>query len=79
MEGCDPIIHPRQAEAWWENGLRAAGLTHYGVGRYVFGSGVDGPLSRRGADLLREFSRLGIALDVTHLCDESMAQALDLV
>ena len=77
MEGCDPIVSPDQAEAWWNDGLRAAGLTHYGQGHYAFGTGVVGPLSDKGADLLRQFARLGIALDVTHLCDESMTQALD--
>lgn len=78
MEGCDPIVTPEQAEAWWNDGLRAAGLTHYGRGHYGYGTGVEGPLSPQGADLLRQFARLGIALDVTHLCDESMAQALDI-
>ncbi len=77
MEGCDPIVSLEHAESWWDDGLRAAGLTHYGQGHYAFGTGVVGPLSDKGADLLRQFARLGIALDVTHLCDESMAQALD--
>ncbi len=77
MEGCDPIVTPEQAEAWWQDGLRAAGLTHYGQGQYGFGTASVGPLSPRGFDLLRAFSDLGFALDVTHLCDESMAQALD--
>jgi len=77
MEGCDPIMQPNQAEAWWNDGLRAAGLTHYGQGHYAFGTGVEGPLSQTGLALLHRFERLGIALDVTHLCDESLAQALD--
>lgn len=77
MEGCDPIVAPDQAEAWWGDGLRAAGLAHYGQSHYAYGTGVDGPLTDRGLALLREFARLGIALDVTHLCDRSMAQALD--
>ena len=77
MEGCDPIVTPDQAEAWWHDGLRAAGLTHYGQGHYAYGTGVVGPLSDEGVALLHQFARLGIALDVTHLCDQSMAQALD--
>ena len=77
MEGADPIVHPEQAEAWWNEGLRAAGLTHYGRSHYGYGTGVDGPLSERGVALLRTFENLGIALDVTHLCDKSMEQALE--
>jgi membrane dipeptidase len=35
-------------------------------------------LSPDGIALLRQFERLGMALDVTHLSDRSMAEALDL-
>ncbi|MFQ5741281.1 MAG: dipeptidase [Acidobacteriota bacterium] len=78
MEGTDPIVSPEQAEAWWEDGLRAAGLAHYGRSQHACGTGTDGPLSEQGVQLLARFGRLGMALDVTHLCDRSMAQALDL-
>lgn len=77
MEGADPIISPGQAEEWWEAGLRAVGPVHYGRSHYAYGTGVCGPLSAAGIELLKEFGRLGIILDVTHLCDQSMAQALD--
>lgn len=77
MEGSDPIVTPSQAGLWWADGLRAAGLAHYGESHYAFGTGVDGPLSDAGLQLLKEFQRLGIALDVTHLCDRSLEQALD--
>ena len=33
--------------------------------------------ARRGRELLREMERLGIILDVTHLCDDSLRDALD--
>ena len=77
MEGTDPIVSPDQADHWWNAGLRAAGLTHYGRGQYAYGTGVNGPLSDMGIELLKQFQRLGIALDVTHLSDRSMSQALD--
>ena len=67
MEGTDPIISPAQAQEWWDAGLRAAGLAHYGRGQYAYGTGVIGPLSEQGVLLLKEFSRLGMILDVTHL------------
>lgn len=77
MEGADPITHPDELALWWEAGLRALGPVHYGQGQYAFGTGVVGPVNQKGIELLHEMERLGVALDVTHLCDESMAQALD--
>jgi membrane dipeptidase len=78
MEGADPIIAPSQLEAWWQLGLRALGPVHYGQGRYGHGTATDGPLSPVGRDLLREMMRIGMILDVTHLSDQSFAEALDL-
>lgn len=78
MEGTDPIVHPAQVDQWWADGLRAAGLAHYGQGRHAFGTGVCGPLSVAGRALLQEMDRVGMILDVTHLCDESFYEALDL-
>jgi membrane dipeptidase len=78
MEGTDPIVTPGQARQWWDAGLRAAGLAHYGRSQHAYGTGVSGPLSDAGIVLLGEFQKLGMILDVTHLCDQSMAQALDL-
>ncbi len=77
MEGCDPILRPDDAEAWWDAGLRAAGLTHYGIGQYGHGTGSDGSLAPAALLLLKEFNRLGIALDVTHLTDLGMRQVLE--
>ncbi|MDB5299777.1 MAG: Membrane dipeptidase [Phycisphaerales bacterium] len=77
MEGADPIVTPDQVQEWWNLGLRAVGPAHYGRGHYAYGTAVSGPLSDRGVELLREFERVGMILDATHLCDESMAQALD--
>ena len=77
MEGADPIVEPSQAEEWWELGLRSANLAHYGASRYAVGTGEEGPLTAAGRDLLREFERLGIILDMTHLSDEGFFQAID--
>ncbi len=78
MEGCDPITRPDQASSWWQAGLRAAGLTHYGPGQFGGGTGTESGLTPKGAELLREFERLGMALDVTHLSDRGLDQALDI-
>ena len=78
MEGCDPIVDPAQAEWWYEQGLRTACLAHYGPSAYAMGTGGDGPLTSQGRDLLREFQRLGLILDLVHTADTAMEQALDI-
>src|SRR5437867_4065010 len=38
MEGADPILSPDHLGEWWEVGLRAIGLSHYGVSAYAHGT-----------------------------------------
>lgn len=78
MEGADPVMSPEMLDCWWEMGLRAIEPAHYGRSHYASGTGTAGPLTAAGRALLAEMQRLGIALDVTHLSDESLQQALDL-
>jgi membrane dipeptidase len=78
MEGADPIVDIDQAQAWWDLGLRSVNLAHYGASRYAVGTGGDGPLTPDGVRLLKEFERLGMILDATHLSDMSFFEALDL-
>lgn len=78
MEGADSIVHPEQAEAWWNQGLRSVMLAHYGKSAYAAGTGTEGPLTAEGRLLLQEFSRLGMILDVTHLSEPGFSEALDL-
>ena len=77
MECADPIVDPHHAEEWWEDGLRSVMLAHFGHSQYAAGTGVSGPLTARGLELLKEFERLGMILDLSHLSDESFYQALD--
>ena len=77
MEGADPIVDVDHAAAWWELGLRSVNLAHYGKSWYAVGTGGDGPLTPDGIRLLKEFERLGMILDATHLSDTSFFQALD--
>ena len=78
MEGCDPIIEPSQAGWWYEQGLRTACLAHYGPSAYAMGTGGDGPLTTKGRQLLDEFGRLGLILDLVHTADTALAEALEL-
>ena len=77
LEGADSILSWRHLEKSRDDGLIALGPVHYGPGIYGHGTDDEGPLTPRGRELLREMERLGILLDVTHLCDESMRDALD--
>jgi membrane dipeptidase len=78
MEGADPIVNPAQVESWWNDGLRAVGPVHYGRSQYAHGTATNGPLSRAGVELLKEFDRVGMLLDVTHLSDQSFFEALEI-
>ena len=77
MEGGDPIITPAQSEKWFEEGLRFVGLAHYGKSAYAVGTGDAGPLTPAGVELLKEFDRLGMIVDLTHSSDPSFFQALE--
>ena len=78
MEGADPILSPDNVGFWWERGLRAAGISHFGVSSYAHGTGTPGGLTPRGPDLLRAMRAAGMALDVTHLADDAFWQALEI-
>ena len=77
LEGADSILTPAHLERAYADGLRAIGPAHYGPGRYAQGTNASGDLGTAGRELLREMDRLGMILDVTHLCDESLRDALD--
>jgi membrane dipeptidase len=77
LEGADSIVTLKHLERSYADGLRALGPAHYGPGVYAHGTDASGPLPAKGKDLLKEMERLGIILDVTHLCDECFWDALD--
>jgi membrane dipeptidase len=77
LEGADSMVTVRHLERAYASGLRAVGPAHYGPGVYAQGTNASGDLGPRGRELLREMERLGLILDVTHLCDESFRDALD--
>jgi membrane dipeptidase len=78
LEGADSLRTLHHLERAYEQGLRAVGPAHYGPGTYAQGTDASGGLGSRGKELLAEMERLGIILDVTHLCDESFWEAVDL-
>ncbi len=77
LEGADSILSWRHLEKSRADGLVAIGPVHYGPGVYGHGTDDQGELTPKGRELLKEMERLGIILDVTHLCDESFWDALN--
>lgn len=77
LEGADSILTPRHLERAWRQGLRAVGPAHYGPGTYAPGTDAVGGLGAAGRELLAEMRRLGLILDVSHLCDQSFWEAVD--
>ncbi len=78
MEGADPILSPDDLHHWHAQGLRIIGPAHFGHSHYASGPPLDGPITARGVELLQHMHLLHMILDVTHLCDTSLNQALDL-
>ena len=78
LEGADSLIDLSYVERAYAYGLRAIGPAHYSTGRYAPGTGLSGPLTPLGRELLGEMDRLGMILDITHLTDEGFDEALSL-
>lgn len=77
MEGADPLLTPDTVDEFYEFGLRAIGLTHYGTNRYGGGTRSEVGLSLDAIPLLKRIEQLNMTLDVTHLSDVSFWQAID--
>lgn len=78
LEGADSLVNVAYLEKAYAYGLRACGPAHYGPGRYAPGTGMTGPLTQLGRELVMEMDRLNMILDVTHLTDDGFTEALDL-
>lgn len=76
MECADPILDAANVAEWFDLGVRAIGLTHYGVNRYGGGTRAEVGLFPEAKPVLKEMERLGIVLDLTHLSDQAHLDAL---
>jgi membrane dipeptidase len=74
MEGADPIETPSQLGAWSERGLRIIGPA-WGGTRYSGGTGAPGGLTELGVQLLKAMKRKRMILDLSHMADQSVADA----
>lgn len=78
LEGADSLVNISYLEKSYQYGLRALGPAHYGPGRYSPGTGMEGPLTAAGVELVKEMDALNLILDVTHLTDEAFVQVVDM-
>lgn len=76
LEGADSIIDISYLQKSYDQGLRAIGPAHYGPGTYAHGTNSSGGIGVKGRELLKEIERLGLILDVTHLCDLSFWETM---
>ncbi len=77
MEGADPVLTPDTIDEFYDHGLRAIGLTHYGGNRYGGGTRSEVGLALDAIPLLQNIERLGITVDLTHLSDVAFWQLLE--
>lgn len=78
LEGADSLVDIDYLYRAHEYGLRALGLSHFGPGRYADGTKSSGRIHPKGLELMKVMGELNMILDVTHLTDEGLDQALDL-
>jgi membrane dipeptidase len=77
MEGADCIFDFGQLEDWWELGLRLLGPAWAGT-RFCGGTKEPGPLTADGRKLLAAMADLGFTLDLSHMDEPAVLEALDL-
>src|SRR5437762_2242504 len=68
---------PDAAAEWHSAGVRIIGPA-WSATRYCGGTNAPGPLTHAGRALMREMSDAGLALDVSHLAEQSFWEALEL-
>ena len=78
LEGADSIIDMQTLENSYRQGLRAIGPAHYGKGIYAHGTNSIGGIGSKGKELLKKIEELDLILDVTHLCDQSFWETINI-
>ena len=78
MEGADAVRHPAELEEWWARGLRLIGPawddTKYASGAW---RGTRAGFTSDGFLLMEVMADLGFILDLTHLSEQAVQEALE--
>lgn len=76
MEGAEGVQAPEELDEWWELGLRIIGPAWSGT-RFCGGTRRPGPLTPEGYELLDGMAEVGFGLDISHMDEQAVLQALD--
>ncbi len=76
MEGGEGIRSLDDLDQWWQEGVRIIGPAWAGT-RYCGGTHEPGPLTAEGRALLDAMAERGFTLDISHMDEEAVYQALD--
>jgi len=76
MEGGDAIREPSEVGWWQERGVRIVGPAWSGT-KYAGGTHEPGPLTTAGRELLARMAEHDLILDISHMTDEGVHDALD--
>lgn len=76
MEGAEGVRHPGELEEWWQLGVRIIGPAWAGT-RYCGGTREPGPMTKEGFLLLEAMADIGFVLDVSHMDEQAVLQALE--
>lgn len=76
MEGAEGVLSPEELEDWWERGVRLIGPAWAGT-RFCGGTRMPGPLTKEGFALLEGMAGVGFGLDISHMDEQAVLQALD--
>jgi membrane dipeptidase len=76
MEGAEGVHDPGELEEWWQRGVRLIGLAWSGT-RFSGGTREPGPLTSQGFAMLEGMASLGFGLDLSHMDEQAVLQALD--
>jgi membrane dipeptidase len=76
MEGAEGVREPAELDEWWRLGVRLIGPAWAGT-RFCGGTREPGPLTKEGYDLLEAMADFGFILDISHMDERALMQALD--
>jgi membrane dipeptidase len=76
MEGAEGVREPAELEEWHHLGVRIIGPAWAGT-RFCGGTREPGPLTKEGYALLEGMAEFGFILDLAHMDEQAVLQALD--
>lgn len=76
MEGAEGVRAVEELELWWARGVRIIGPAWAGT-RFCGGTGEPGPLTKEGYELLEGMASTGFTLDISHMDERAVLEALD--